>query len=152
MAVWLVGNMTFLLLCAGNEQAIRSPFKLWEKQGMFKFCKMSCLSPARGHALPCLSRRLTCLPCESLAGIQPSSCNFRSLLVLSCRVFTKSVTSCSGNDLAGRKLLQSANPVQTTAGDVQTLEDEANADIADTAVDDAFGRPSPASFDPVMHC
>ena len=54
---------------------------------------------------------------------------------------------CSGNNLPGRKLLQTANPLQTTAGDVQTLEDEANADVADTAVDDAFGRPSPASFD-----
>ena len=48
---------------------------------------------------------------------------------------------------AGRRLQQTANPVQTTAGDVQTLEDEANADVADTLVDDAFGRPAPASFD-----
>ena len=40
---------------------------------------------------------------------------------------------------AGRKLLQTANPVQTAAGNAQTLEDEANADAADTLIDDAFG-------------
>ena len=43
---------------------------------------------------------------------------------------------------SGRKLLQSAYPVQTAAGNAQTLEDEANADIADTAADDAFGTRS----------
>ena len=32
--------------------------------------------------------------------------------------------------------------MQTAAGNAQTLEDEANADIADTAADDAFGMPS----------
>ena len=48
---------------------------------------------------------------------------------------------------AGRRLQQTANPVQTTAGDVQTLEDEANADVADTLVDDAFGEPFAASCD-----
>ncbi|DBA72215.1 TPA: hypothetical protein ACH3X2_010610 [Trebouxia sp. C0005] len=37
----------------------------------------------------------------------------------------------------GRKLLQSGE-VQTLGGDVQTLEDEANADVADTLIDDAL--------------
>ena len=34
-----------------------------------------------------------------------------------------------------------AGDVQRTAGDVQTLEDQANADGADTLIDDAFGQP-----------
>ncbi|DBA72214.1 TPA: hypothetical protein ACH3X2_010609 [Trebouxia sp. C0005] len=37
---------------------------------------------------------------------------------------------------APRKLLQSS--VQTLGGNVQTLEDEANADVADTLIDDAL--------------
>ena len=34
-----------------------------------------------------------------------------------------------------------AGDVQTTAGDVQTLEDQGNADVADTLIDDALGQP-----------
>jgi len=32
-----------------------------------------------------------------------------------------------------------AGEVQTLGGNVQTLEDEANADVADTLIDDALG-------------
>ncbi|KAL0038429.1 hypothetical protein WJX77_006189 [Trebouxia sp. C0004] len=38
----------------------------------------------------------------------------------------------------GKRLLQDLGDVQRTAGDVQTLEDQANADGADTLIDDAF--------------
>ena len=37
--------------------------------------------------------------------------------------------------------------MQTAAGNVQTLEDEANADVADTLVDDAFGGAPHAILD-----
>ena len=39
------------------------------------------------------------------------------------------------------KLHMCAGDVQTTAGDVQTLEDQGNADVADTLIDDALGQP-----------
>ena len=37
-------------------------------------------------------------------------------------------------------LCTGAGEVQTLGGNVQTLEDEANADVADTLIDDALGE------------
>ena len=58
-------------------------------------------------------------------------------LALTARVVTSLIPSnpCAG----GRKLLQTSDPVQTAAGNAQTLEDEANADAADIADEDAVG-------------
>ncbi len=45
-----------------------------------------------------------------------------------CCGFCTSLSVCIG-----------AGEVQTLGGNVQTLEDEANADVADTLIDDALG-------------
>ena len=39
-----------------------------------------------------------------------------------------------------------AGEVQILGGDVQTLEDEANADVADTLIDDALGELLPSCW------
>ena len=44
-----------------------------------------------------------------------------------------------------------AGEVQTLGGNAQTLEDEANADVADTLIDDALGKFLPCCS-VFLHC